>query len=165
MLNDMLKDPETPRWRVWLAILDDAGNMMGGGVKVGVLFGLVILAAVFAHGALGAAGHYGFPELAIVVVALAFVAAGFVGARRSGFVRGIGAGVVAGVVSTLSFPIYAAFSGRDWWASEMFAGIILIASAEGLTLVAIGATLATLPDIVRRVRRSARAFAGAWIAG
>lgn len=164
MLNDMLKDPDTPRWRVWVAMLDDVGNMMGGGVKLGALFGLLVLATVFAHGAVAAAGHYAFPQFALLAVALSFVAAGFTGARRSGFLRGVGAGTVAGLIGTLAFPLDAIFSGHRWWESEMFAGIVVVSIAEGLALVLIGATLATVGDIQRRIRRSARAFASAWIA-
>lgn len=164
MLNDMLKDPSIPRWRVWIAMVDDIGNMMSGGVRIGVIFGSVALAAVFAHGALLAAGHYAFPWFALVAVALSFAAAGFVGARRSGFIRGVGAGAVAGVVSTLGFPLDYVFSGRVWWESQMFVGILIISSAEGLSLVILGATVATFGDIRRRVHRSAVAFGKAWSA-
>lgn len=163
MLNDMLKDPQIPRWRVWIALIDDIGNMLGGGVRLGVFFGSFVLLAVLAHYALGGAGHYAFPELTLLVIAFAYLAVGFVGARRSGFVRGCAAGVVAGMVSTLAFPIVAAFTGRTYWESEMFIGILIVSTAEGLSLVAIGAIAATFGDIQRRVRRSSVAFAKAWL--
>ena len=164
MLSDMLKDPATPRWRVWVALVDDIGNLMSGGVKIGVIFGSVALFAVFAHGAALASGHYAFPGVALLVVALAFVAAGFVGARRTGFVRGLGAGAVAGAVSLLAFPLDTALSGRTWWDSPLFVGILLVASAEGFALVVLGATVARVGDIQRRIRRGAVAFAEAWMA-
>lgn len=164
MLNDMLKDPTTPRWRVWVAMVDDIGNMMAGGVKIGLIFGSVVLAIVFAHAALLASGHYAFPEFALLGIALSFAAAGFIGARRSGFIRGVGTGAVAGVVSLLAFPLDAFFSGRTWWESPMFAGILVVGTAEGLSLVILGATMARFGDIQRRVRRGAVAFARAWTA-
>ncbi len=113
MLNDMLKDPETPRWRVWLAMLDDIGNLMAGGVRRG---------------------------------------------------RGVGTGVIAGLISSLVFVGEEVY-GHRWAESREFVGILLISTAEGLSLVLFGATIARFGDIQRRVMRSARAFGTAWIAG
>ena len=165
MLRDMLKDPETPRWQVWMAMLDDVGNLMGGGVKVGALSGLLVLALVFVHGAVAAAGHYAFPEFVLLAVAFVFAASGFIGARRSGFLRGVGAGCLAGAIGALAFPVDAFFSGHRWWGSEMFIGIVLISTMEGVALVVTGAMIGAFGDIQRRIRRSAGAFARAWIAG
>jgi hypothetical protein len=160
MLTDMLKDPETPRWRVWLAMLDDIGNLMRGGVRRGVLFGVFVLAIWLLHRGTG------LPDLklSLALIALSYVAVGFTGARSSGFLRGVGAGVVAGIVSSLTLFGDGFFFGRRWADSRMFTGILLISTAEGLSLVMLGAMIARLGDIQRRIRRSALAFANAWIA-
>jgi len=159
MLNDMLKDPETPRWRVWLAMLDDIGNLMAGGVRRGVLFGLIVLAIWFLHRATGlpTGGQ------SIALIAMSYLAVGFVGARRSGFLRGVGTGVIAGVISSLVFVGEEVY-GHRWAESREFVGILLISTAEGLSLVLFAATIARFGDIQRRVMRSARAFGTAWIA-
>jgi hypothetical protein len=160
MLTDMLKDPETPRWRVWLAMLDDIGNLMRGGVRRGVLFGVFVLAIWLLH------RETGLPDLklSLALIALSYVAVGFTGARSSGFLRGVGAGVVAGIVSSLTLFGDGFFFGHRWADSRMFTGILLISTAEGLSLVMLGAMIARLGDIQRRIRRSALAFANAWIA-
>ena len=158
MLNDMLKDPNTPRWRVWLAMLDDIGNLMAGGVKVGLVGGLVVIATWLVHRETGMDAWFSF-----LIIGLTYVVTGFVGARRSGFIRGMGAGVLAGAVSALTFGGDGIFFGRSWDFSGAFTAILIIATAEGLSLVLLGATIARFGDIQRRVRRSAAAFGSAWI--
>lgn len=159
MLNDMLKDPETPRWRVWLAMLDDFGNLMRGGVRRGVLFGLFVLAIWLLHRETGLPNSY----VSLVLIAMSYVAVGFTGARSSGFLRGVGTGVVAGMVSSLTL-FGDGFFGHRWAESRMFLGILIISTAEGMSLVLLGATVARFGDIQRRLRRSALAFANAWLA-
>jgi hypothetical protein len=160
MLTDMLKDPETPRWRVWLAMLDDIGNLMRGGVRLGAMFGLFIVAIWLVHRQTGLPD----PNLSLAMIGLSYVAVGFTGARRSGFLRGVGAGVLAGMVSSLTFAGDELFYGHHWAHSPMFLGILIISAGEGLSLVLLGALVARCGDIQRRVRRSALAFADAWIA-
>lgn len=161
MLNDMLKDPSVPRWRVWLAILDDLANMLRGGVRLGLVFGLLVLAIVFARRAFEPVGFYLDPNVALLLIGFVYALAGFTGARRYGFLRGVGVGVVAGAVSALAFatdPV-----GRQFTNSEAFVGIIVMSIAEGMSLVVLGAIVATFGDLQRRVRRSAVAFGSAWL--
>jgi len=165
MLNDMLKDPQTPRWRIWVALVDDIGNMMSGGVRLGAMYGLLILAVFVVFRATERVGANPRPEVALFLIAGIYVVAGFTGARRSGFARGIGVGIIAGAISSLAFPADSFLSGHQWMDSErMFVGILLVSIADGLLLVVFGATVATFGDIQRRVRRSAVAFGSAWIA-
>jgi hypothetical protein len=164
MLNDMLKDPQTPRWRVWVALVDDIGNMLGGGVRLGTIYGLLILFFFIAFRATERLEMYPRPELTLFLIAATYILAGFTGARRAGFVRGVGAGIVAGAVSSLAFPADSFLSGHQWMGSRMFIGILLISIAEGTSLVVLGATVARFGDIQRRVRRSAVAFGSAWLA-
>jgi len=160
MLNDMLKDPNTPRWRVWLAMLDDAGNLMGGGVKVGIAGGLVVIAVWLVHRLTVMDAWFTF-----LLIAATYISVGFVGARRAGFILGMGSGIIAGALSVLTFGGDGILFGRSWELSRQFIFILMVATTEGMALVLLGATIARFGDIQRRVRRSAAAFGSAWMAG
>ena len=161
VLSDLLADPEIPRWRVWMSILGELGNLGGGSASLGVLFGLLVLLIW----GVNRFDTFAFdPTLGLVLIAVLFVVAGFVGSSRSGTVAGgIWLGFVAGMVSSLTVP-------GDYWFFHLFpfydpisfVFTMAISAAVVMLLAFAGAVLPGLSKHRSRVCRSAVAFVGAW---
>jgi hypothetical protein len=125
VMKDLLEDPDVTRRRVWLAMLGDLGNAMNGGVKLGVISGVVILAICVANRAVDLGAADPSPNISFAVIALILIAAAYSGTRRGGLLRGIGVGVVAGAVSSLSFAADYLFGFR-WFSDPMFVGVLIM---------------------------------------
>jgi hypothetical protein len=156
ILNEMAADPAASRFHVWRALLSDLIHGLAGGLWIGVIFGGAVLAVWY----VGRSQHH---MSGMAFIALLLMAAGFFGARQSGSVLGgMWSGFVAGSVSSLTVLGDGILFG--FWISDAWSLILtmLIAAAAVMTTVFVGAVLAGIGRHQRRVRRSMRAFVGAW---
>jgi hypothetical protein len=161
VLKEMSSDPEVSRARVFGALISDAVHGMSDGFWTGMLGGATIL-VVWYVGRSHHPVHIGLP-LGLSVIALVLLAAGFIGASRSGsLLGGLWSGLVAGFVSALTVPGDRYVFG--FWISDTKSLIltVLVAGTVVMMIVLIGAASAGADRHQRRVRRSARAFVAAW---
>jgi hypothetical protein len=149
LFDDMLDDPDVSRWRIWRGILGDLANLTGG-LRLGALFGFLVVLMWLANRSIdvgardpGSAGPLG-------LIALVFVAVGFVGSRRSGtFAGGIMTGFTAGLISALTVPgEYLLFHSFPFYDVKDFVLTYAIAVAVVMFFVSIGAVLGGVRGIV-----------------
>jgi hypothetical protein len=164
LLHDMLEDPGTPKRRVWTAVLNDAANLVGGlrfGALQGAFFGVLVVLTWY----VGRSDVLPLDvSVGLALISALFVAAGFVGARRSGTLAGgIWVGLFAGLISTITVPgDYLFFHNFPFYDLMSFALTMAISAAVVMFYVILGALLPSLPRYGHRVVRSIGAFAGAW---
>ena len=164
LLHDMLEDPGTAKRRVWTAVLNDAANLVGGlrfGALQGAFFGVLVVLTWY----VGRSDVLPLDvSVGLALISALFVAAGFVGARRSGTLAGgIWVGLVGGLVSTSTVPgDYVLFHNFPFYDPMSFVFTMAISAGVVMFFVIFGALIADLPRYGRRVTRSIGAFAGAW---
>jgi hypothetical protein len=107
------------------------------------------------------------PTAGMVLIALLFVIAGFVGAWRSGTVLGgIVAGFAGGVISSITVPgDYLLFGIFPFYDATSFVLTMIIAAAVVMFLATTGALLPAIDRHRRRVGRSFGGFVAGWRAG
>jgi hypothetical protein len=162
LFADLLDDPAVSKRQIWAIIFDDVANLTRG-VRIGALFGLLVVLIWLANRSIDIGPHDPPVAMGVGLMALLFVAAGFIGARRSGNIAGgIWVGFVAGLVSSVTVP-------GDYWlfgyAIPGLNGTILtlgIAAAVVMILATVGALLPGFTTHRLRVGRSIGAFVGAW---
>ena len=164
LFHDMVSDPATPKRRVWRAVVNDVGHLVGGfrfAALVGALVGVVVLLIWYV-------GRSDIAPLDITfglaLISALFVAAGFVGARSSGTLAGgIWVGLVSGLVSAITVPgDYLLFHNFPFYDRMSFVFTMAISAAVVMLFVMLGALTANFPTYSHRVARSIGAFAGAW---
>jgi hypothetical protein len=164
LLDDMLEDPGTPKRRVWMALLNDVANLVGGlrfGALLGALFGVLVVLIWY----VGRSDIVPLDTMmGLVLMSALFVAAGFTGARRSGTLAGgIWVGFVAGLVSAVTVPgDYLLFHNFPFYDPMSFVFTMAISVVVVMLFVLLGASAPGFSRYRHRVGRSAGAFAGAW---
>jgi hypothetical protein len=163
LFADMLDDPDVSRWRIWRGILGDLANLTGG-LRLGAVFGFLVVLMWLANRSIdvgardpGSAGPLG-------LIALLFVAVGFIGSRRSGtFAGGIMTGFTAGLISALTVPgDYLLFGIFPFYDMMSFVFTMAISAAVVMLLATAGALLSGIPSHRHRLGRSVGAFFAAW---
>ena len=103
-------------------------------------------------------------SVSLALISALFVAAGFVGVRRSGALAGgIWVGLVAGVVSGVTVPSDdLMFHNFPFYQLKSLVFTMAISAAVVMLFVILGASLPGFSRYRHRVGRSFGAFAGAW---
>jgi hypothetical protein len=137
-------------------------RMNGSFIRRGVVLGFLVLGMWIVGRTLHPGLYLGIPLVATPF--LFFIVVGFIGARMSSsFSGGITLALLTGLVSAVSvLGDYVLFNFLPFNNLYEFVLSMTMAGSFCLAPATLGAALARLPDIQRRVRRSTAAFAGAW---
>jgi hypothetical protein len=160
IFNDLVDDPSVTWRRIWAHVLGDLANH---GMGLGALFGsMVVLIWLANRVAQPVVDRTHMPSVALIV--LLFVAAGLVGAQRSGtFTGGLWVGFVAASIGALTAPGDFFFFHTTPPGGTFDVALAWVTAAATITFcVAIGAVVADSTRRGERVDRSVRAFAEAW---
>lgn len=161
VFNDLLLDvrPSDLALRV-LGDLWGGIRMNGSFIRRGVLLGCLVLDMWIIGRTLHPGLYLGIPLVATPF--LFFIVVGFIGARMSSsFSGGIALALVTGLVSAASvLGDYLLFNFLPFHNFYEFVLSMGMAGSFCLSAATVGAALARLADIRRRVQRSASAFAG-----
>ena len=136
-----------------------------GGLRFGALLGALFGALVVLTWYVGCTDIVPLDlSVSLALISALFVAAGFVGARRSGTLAGgIWVGLVAGVVSGVTVPSDdLMFHNFPFYQLKSLVFTMAISAAVVMLFVILGASLPGFSRYRHRVGHSFGAFAGAW---
>lgn len=133
-----------------------------GNLVLGALFGVPVVVIWFA-----VRSEMFDPAAGVVVIALLFVCAGFVGARRSRTLAGgLWVGFVAGLVSAVTVPGDYLFFGVapyfPFFDVFLLADTMAIAAGAVMLLATVGGLLPRLSNHRDQLGRAMHAFVAAW---
>ncbi len=164
VFSDLLHDPEVRKLDLVRRVRGDMRYLNGGGLLLGIAFGSLVVLIWLANRSIDIGARDPGTVVPLALIALLFVAVGFIGSRRSGrFTGGIRMGFTAGVVSALTMPgDYLLFHSFPFYDVKDFVLTYGIAAAIVMFFVSIGVMLADLRGHQARMGRSIHAFVDAW---